>query len=555
MSKIRKNVASFLIAAVVLISLLGLLESFQLTNMNTLGTWQVPIIIFNSSSNTTCTNCTLEPFQERLGTLATAANATDVTASNDSSLFDFPCTNCSLGPFPERFGTPAIAAINTTCTNCTLGPFSERLGTLATAANATVNASNDSSMFDYQAFWDNALEIALANNKSLVQKMEAHSHSTAPCPKVYIYSNVTPSLRDDPEVSLSLDSAFGKAVGMQGHLRKTMQWGFAKILEYRLRNSKSCLTHDPQEADLFFLPILTKPKGGQDWNKACHNATVEKVLRELHHLTPTTACKHFFVISKGHYVGRNCTGWFKNPVPQLNNTMRLAYSHIPAGANRSQPPFSPSELSQNRLEYPNLFSVPYASSLHWNASTTSTPPWAKFDERRHLMRFFGGANHGDQEVRTRIVQACESYQNDLICPSDFKFSLDKLQEKGKSIFCLEPAGDSPWRKSLADSISFGCIPVFFSELTDETSPFSWGAWKPQARVLIPRKDFVEGRVDLYHLLSSIPPQLLELMQDTLGRYAKQFQYSLDEDEDDGIRVTLEGLHRHASEMQRQGICK
>jgi hypothetical protein len=478
MSKKRKNVTSFLIAVVVLISLWGLLESFQLTNMNMLGTGHAPTIFFNSK-----------------------------------------CTNCALGPFPQRFGTPAT--------------------------------------FDYQSFWNSALEIALENNKRLVQKMKAHSHSTAPCPKVYIYSNVTPSLRDGPAVSL--DSAFGKAVGMQGHLRQTEQWGFAQILEYRLRNSKSCLTHDPQEADLFFLPILTKPKGIQEWYEACNKATVEKVLQELHHLTPATACQHFFVISKGHVAGRNCTGWFKMPVPQLNNTLRLAYSHIPSGL-KSQQPHTPSHLSKNRLEYPNLFSVPYASSLHWNASfeTTSTaitPPWAKFDERTHLMRFFGGANHGDTEARTRIVEDCESYQNDLICPSDFEFSPTKVQEKGKSVFCLEPAGDSPWRKSLADSISFGCIPVFFSELTDETSPFSWGAWKLQARVLVPRTDFVAGRVDLYHLLSSIPPQLLELMQDTLGRYARQFQYSLDEDEDDGIRATLEGLHNKALEMKRQGICK
>ena len=36
----------------------------------------------------------------------------------------------------------------------------------------------------------------------------------------------------------------------------------------------------------------------------------------------------------------------------------------------------------------------------------------------------------------------------------------------RATFCLEPEGDSPFRKSLSDSIGFGCIPVLFSNLTE-----------------------------------------------------------------------------------------
>ena len=126
--------------------------------------------------------------------------------------------------------------------------------------------------------------------------------------------------------------------------------------------------------------------------------------------------------------------------------------------------------------------------------------------------------------------------------------------KSKSTFCLEPAGDSPWRKSLADSITFGCIPVLFSELTDDVAPWFWKDWKARARVLVPREEFIAGRIDLKKLLQSIPPQLLKVMQTTLKEKSRRFQYSVDDDHEDGIRITLENLHREVLDRKQRGIC-
>ena len=46
--------------------------------------------------------------------------------------------------------------------------------------------------------------------------------------------------------------------------------------------------------------------------------------------------------------------------------------------------------------------------------------------------------------------------------------------KGRSTFCLEPGGDSPYRKSLWDSLAVGCIPVVFSKYSELTAPWHWG---------------------------------------------------------------------------------
>ena len=153
----------------------------------------------------------------------------------------------------------------------------------------------------------------------------------------------------------------------------------------------------------------------------------------------------------------------------------------------------------------------------------------------------------------RIVNTCKRYKDKSICRSS-GWNPKLATAKAKAVFCLEPAGDSPWRKSLSDDITFGCIPVLFSELTDDVAPWFWKEWKARARVLVPREEFIAGRIDLKKLLQSMPPQLLELMQTTLKEKARKFQYSVDDDKEDGVRVILDGLLRKALEMERHNMC-
>ena len=170
------------------------------------------------------------------------------------------------------------------------------------------------------------------------------------------------------------------------------------------------------------------------------------------------------------------------------------------------------------------------------------------------MTFVGKDDHGDTQVRKEIANACKQYKDRKVCAYYKQWATKLALSKSKATFCLEPAGDSPWRKSLADSISFGCIPVLFSELTDDVAPWFWKDWKDRARVLVPRDEFVAGRIDLQKLLQSIPTQLLELMQTTLKEKARQFQYSVDDDQQDGIRIVLDNLHREVMDREQRGVC-
>eukprot|EP00122_Pirum_gemmata_P019120 Pgem_evm1s17907 len=44
---------------------------------------------------------------------------------------------------------------------------------------------------------------------------------------------------------------------------------------------------------------------------------------------------------------------------------------------------------------------------------------------------------------------------------------EAIKRKSNTIFCLEPGGDTPQRKSIIDSIAAGCIPVFFGDIVPE----------------------------------------------------------------------------------------
>ena len=403
--------------------------------------------------------------------------------------------------------------------------------------------------FNYTAFWEDATENAFAS-----LKLE-HTQPPSPCPKVYVY-DLPSKLTDGPRTK-TIRNSYGAKMNddkYKGYLFETSQYALGTILEYRLRNSKQCRTNDPNEADLFFAPIFTKPKYGQAISQQCRKIDGNTVRDALPHLNETNACQHFFTLGKGHYNGHSCKGWYNSPIKELNHTQRLAYSHFTFGKSKNGVHSYKSKDSTSK-SYPNLASVPYPSSLHFRAkkSTSKMPQFSNSTKRRTLMSFIGKSNHGDKQVRQRIVRTCKSYKDKTICQSS-GWNPKLATAKAKAVFCLEPAGDSPWRKSLSDDITFGCIPVLFSDLTDDVAPWFWQDWKARARVLVPRKEFVAGQIDLNKLLQSTPPPLLELMQTTLREKARKFQYSVDDDQEDGIRVILDNLYREALEMKRQGIC-
>lgn len=113
--------------------------------------------------------------------------------------------------------------------------------------------------------------------------------------------------------------------------------------------------------------------------------------------------------------------------------------------------------------------------------------------------------------------------------------------KLRSRFCLEPSGDSPYRKSIADSVAMGCIPVIFSEITAKATPWHWEGWKSSGLVHVPRLEFLTGALDLKSLLESLPPALERKMRAAVASNGHKWQYALDDSvQDDAFKMLLKG---------------
>lgn len=106
-------------------------------------------------------------------------------------------------------------------------------------------------------------------------------------------------------------------------------------------------------------------------------------------------------------------------------------------------------------------------------------------------------------VRERLVKECErerrknpnnstlnSTSTTLCFRADWH-PLSFVRAKQESIFCLEPEGDTPDRKSIYDSLLLGCIPVLFSDFTDDLAPWHWSAdWHNASRLIISPEEYL-----------------------------------------------------------------
>jgi hypothetical protein len=249
------------------------------------------------------------------------------------------------------------------------------------------------------------------------------SHPNLQCPKVYVYK-LPPPLSDVPK-RISLEAAFGEAHTVRDAvLFATNQYSLSLILLQKLSSSmKRCRTKNASEADLFFVPVLARPKNQADWSRACASVSPDLLASHLSHLTARTACRHFLIVSKGHYNAHRCDWWSRPQGTLFEHVTRISYSfalhseELAATELRNEP-VQYARMLQRResSEYPHLFSVPYPSSVHFaRGILPRTSRSGKQPRRKILMLFLGSANHGDVEVRRRILRQCEGYNDARVC--------------------------------------------------------------------------------------------------------------------------------------------
>jgi len=375
---------------------------------------------------------------------------------------------------------------------------------------------------------------------------------------VYIYELKPPCADWKPGERGSLE-AFGRAVNSstRPYLFDTDNNALGALWHQRLYHSW-CRTRCPQHADIFFVPALTKPKRFSLMRKACKkDCTVSALLPQLIHLRDETAARHVLLCPLEHPAFAECKGWWSQPRGLIARATRISFSPVVPADMAPHIEYMGDDGWKIRSEmtstaYPNLFSAPQPSNVHWLPSLPN-PPWkaaTTLGQRTSLMSYVGSSSHGDVAVRSRIESMCRAYKSHRVCSHLAPRSTNAIAvAKQRSVFCLEPAGDTPFRRSIADSIALGCIPVFFNNVSDLTAALLWDDWRNHSRVLVSREAFLDGRVDLHRLLSNVSMTRVHRMQEQIARRGRAFQISLFDDPNDSISLllakilTVRGLHR------------
>lgn len=177
-------------------------------------------------------------------------------------------------------------------------------------------------------------------------------------------------------------------------------------------------------------------------------------------------------------------------------------------------------------------------------SSSLVPPWEREGDRPTIVSFTGSPRRYNDiatAMRESLIKQCAGHGTSCVYGKyihDIK-AASQSQLARESVFCLQPPGDMPTRKSLFDAILSGCIPVLFHPLTarfmyewhwgqklwDEI-PINFDSNEDNKALMEGRVDFVAKLIDMYRN----DRKSIEKRQALLRQVAHQLQYSLIIDE-------------------------
>ncbi len=195
--------------------------------------------------------------------------------------------------------------------------------------------------------------------------------------------------------------------------------------------------------------------------------------------------------------------------------------------------------------------IPYISNIRWK-STWENPPWEL--RNRSILVSFTGSLFGTQastSIRKQIYELCKPPQ----CKAFVRESMAShknikraLQIKKKSVFCLEPPGFSPPRRSMIDSILSGCIPVFFMHPRQfETYLPMHYHWDNHSYIL-----FSPNQIkSLFTMLIQIQPSRIRNMQNSIAEHATSLVYGIDDIPGDAVDKIIDYFQLRTTELKKQ----
>ncbi|KAK1321298.1 hypothetical protein QJS10_CPA03g00155 [Acorus calamus] len=303
----------------------------------------------------------------------------------------------------------------------------------------------------------------------------------------------------------------------------TQQFLGEMIFHARLE-SHPCRTWDPSQARLFYLPFYAGLYASSRFSEKDIHVRDSLAVDFDEHLSRLDTWRESKARGEDHFIAIGRTAWdfmrSENLAEDIGGNRLLK---LPRVGNMTV-------LTVERQPWSGAHQrgVPYPSYFH---PATSDEMLAWMDivgraERPYLFSFVGGPRKGLEKaaVRDSILTQCAGSGRCLRVKCDPGSSACHdparvLDVMTRSEFCMQPPGDSFTRRSVFDSITAGCIPVFFNQHTAytqyewyfpaEPSQYSVYLTGDKANVIedellkIPREKVVEMRKAVIDLIPSI----------------------------------------------------
>ncbi|KAF8108782.1 hypothetical protein N665_0104s0097 [Sinapis alba] len=284
-----------------------------------------------------------------------------------------------------------------------------------------------------------------------------------------------------------------------------------------------CLTNDSSLSSAVFVPYYAGFDVRRFWgyNVKLRDELGEDLaqwLRERPEWRKMYGRDHFFVTGR---VGRDFRRASDQDSDWGNKLMRL-----PEFENMTM-------LSIETNSCSNEFAVPYPTYFH-PKTRTEVETWqrqVRTVQRRYLFSFVGATRpEMEESIRGEVIKQCRASQECkfLNCdtPSKDCGNPVKVMEVFQdSVFCLQPPGDTPTRRSTFDSVLAGCIPVFFSL---DSVQYNWHFPDDHTKysVYISEEDVRDGKVfSIEKILSMISEEEILSMRNEVEKIIPKIIYA------------------------------
>ncbi|CAN6322476.1 unnamed protein product [Urochloa humidicola] len=331
----------------------------------------------------------------------------------------------------------------------------------------------------------------------------------------------------------------------------THQFALDAIFHNRMRQYE-CLTTDPAEASAVFVPFYA----GFDFVRyhwGYDNATRDAASWDLAAWLMSRP-EWDRMGGRDHFLVAGRTGWDFRRSNNVDPDWGTDLLVMPAGRNMSV------LVLESAMLHGTDFPVPYPTYFH-PRSDADVIRWqdrVRARRRTWLMAFVGAPRPDvpiNIRVRDHVIAQCKAASSGACTMLGCARATGSTQchTPGnimrlfqRTVFCLQPPGDTCTRRSAFDSMVAGCIPVFFHQ-GSAYKQYRWHLPGDHHRysVYIPDADVRQRNVSIEAVLRAIPPETVERMREEVIRLIPRVLYadprSKLETLKDAVDIAVEGI--------------